>query len=170
MEQFSVLGNGSLLCQGTGVYTCRTSAALEPTPLLEVSDTYTFFFTNESPGDFVNFYFTGGGGWNDDDPLWSHLEQGGTITIRFKDANDNVIPEVGNITFINAAELEASGSSQTIVQRLDIIFQHFGLKLPASHVPHTSYISDWNHLYSNTEELKAALIVLTNKIEVILEL
>ena len=90
--------------------------------------------------------------------------------MRFKDANDNVISDVGDITFITAAELAATGSSSTIEERLDIVFQHY-IRLPfssvLSSVPNPAYISTWNHSYSSTDDLKAAMIDTTNKIEVI---
>ena len=181
MSHFTVSGSGHLTCTSTGSFTVQ-----EPSveglvgggsggglgggseggliSVLPEGDVFTFYFTNEG-GGFVNFYLNGGQGWDNSDYL-SHLTGGGTITMRFKDANDNVISNVGDITFITAAELAATGSSQTIEDRLDIVFQHY-IRLPFSSVPNTAYISTWNHSYSSTDDLKAAMIVTTNKIEVI---
>ena len=175
MSHFTVSGSGHLTCTSTGSFTVQEPAVegggsggseggLSGGSVLPDGDDFTFYFTNEG-GGFVNFYLNGGQGWDNSDYL-SHLTGGGTITMRFKDANDNVISDVGDITFITAAELAATGSSQTIEDRLDIVFQHY-IRLPFSSVPNTAYISTWNHSYSSTDDLKAAMIVTTNKIEVI---
>lgn len=167
MSHFTVSGSGHLTCTSTGSFTVQETAVEGgggSGSVLPDGDEFAFYFTNEG-GGFVNFYLNGGQGWDNSDHL-SHLSGGGTITMRFKDANDNVISDIGDITFITAHNIQTE-TSQTVEDRLQIVFQHFGFRLPFSTVPDTNYISTWNHSYSNTDDLKAAMIVTTNKIEVI---
>ena len=94
MSHFTVSGSGHLTCTSTGSFTVQETAVEGgggSGSVLPDGDEFAFYFTNEG-GGFVNFYLNGGQGWDNSDHL-SHLSGGGTITMRFKDANDNVSEE-----------------------------------------------------------------------------
>ena len=178
MSHFTVSGDGHLTCTNAGSFTARESSGTsnantdgpgdsEVVVLSGLSEVFSFFFTQSNSGGWMAFYITGGQSWDNNDNI-DHLKGGGTITVQFRNANDDVISDIGQITFINQAQLTESGSPQQIEQRLRNIFPlatNFMIKIPYPSA--TNYIPDWNPNYDDDAQLFEAMSDTSNTIEII---